>query len=181
MTEPEIKVKQTTKRLYDPLPKKEKDSGTEEILPEPSDRESKEACANKIIRKYAALSMGTALVPIPLLDMAACTGLQLRMIQKLGNHYGTDFSKNRGKIVLGSLIGGFHVGLAGGSLLKVVPLVGMTYATASMVAVSGAVTYAVGKVFVQHFETGGTMLDFNPSKFKKSFARHYEEGRQKIE
>ena len=46
-------------------------------------------------------------------------------------------------------------------------------------AFSGAVTYAIGKVFVQHFEMGGTLLDFNPEKVKKYFREQYEQGMKK--
>ena len=44
--------------------------------------------------------------------------------------------------------------------------------------VMGASTYAVGKVFVQHFEMGGTLLDFDPTKTKEFFAREYKEGQK---
>ncbi len=31
---------------------------------------------------------------------------------------------------------------------------------------AAASTYAVGKIFVQHFESGGTVLSFNPDKVR---------------
>jgi len=35
-----------------------------------------------------------------------------------------------------------------------------------MPIVAGAATYAIGKVFVRHFASGGTFLTFNPEKVK---------------
>ena len=45
-------------------------------------------------------------------------------------------------------------------------------------AASGALTYAVGRVFIQHFESGGTFLDFDPAEVSKYFAEKYEQGRK---
>jgi len=44
-------------------------------------------------------------------------------------------------------------------------------------AVAGASTYAVGQVFIQHFESGGTFLDFDPEKVKGYFAEQFEKGK----
>jgi hypothetical protein len=45
-----------------------------------------------------------------------------------------------------------------------------------MSIIGGASTYALGKVFIQHFESGGTFLDFDPEKVKEHFATLYKEG-----
>jgi hypothetical protein len=48
------------------------------------------------------------------------------------------------------------------------------------IAIPGAAasfTYAVGKVFLQHFAFGGTFLDFDPKKVREHFARQFEEGK----
>ena len=45
------------------------------------------------------------------------------------------------------------------------------------VAISGAsVTYATGEVFVQHFESGGTLLDFDVEKAKSQFKKALKKG-----
>jgi uncharacterized protein (DUF697 family) len=63
-----------------------------------------------------------------------------------------------------------------GGLLKMVPLVGPVLGGFSMSLFSGAATYAIGKVFIQHFEAGGTFLDFNPVTVKEYFQNLYAEG-----
>jgi thiamine pyrophosphate-dependent acetolactate synthase large subunit-like protein len=42
---------------------------------------------------------------------------------------------------------------------------------------SGASTYALGEVFKKHFETGGTFLDFDPSRLKKFYQEKFEKGK----
>ena len=32
---------------------------------------------------------------------------------------------------------------------------------------SAGVTYVIGKVFIQHFASGGTLLDFNPPDYRE--------------
>ncbi len=42
----------------------------------------------------------------------------------------------------------------------------------------GAATYATGKVFIQHFASGGTFLTFDPAKVKAHYAQMFEEGKK---
>ena len=39
-------------------------------------------------------------------------------------------------------------------------------------------TFAVGKVFVQHFESGGTFLDFDAATAKTVFREYFAEGKE---
>jgi uncharacterized protein (DUF697 family) len=183
---PEIKIKRRRKRLYDPLPEeKATKPAAEHTLSEPAHEEPRKAdakeivtgiYASEIIKNYVLWSAGIALIPLPLVDMVAITAIQLRMLKKLCDHYEIEFSEHRGKALIASLIGGLHTGLLAASFSKVVPVLGLVGAVAPMTAIAGAITYAVGKVFVQHFETGGTLLDFEPSKVKRFFAEKRREG-----
>jgi hypothetical protein len=46
----------------------------------------------------------------------------------------------------------------------------------SVAALSFATTYAVGNLFIQHFESGGTLLDFDPAKTREYFATQFKQG-----
>jgi hypothetical protein len=46
-----------------------------------------------------------------------------------------------------------------------------------MPAVAAASTWATGKVFIRHFESGGTFLDFDPAKARAYYAEEYEAGK----
>lgn len=62
------------------------------------------------------------------------------------------------------------------SAAKAVPVIGQTAGVIAMPIVSGATTYAIGKVFIQHFASGGTFLTFNPEKVRDYYAEMFREG-----
>jgi hypothetical protein len=49
-----------------------------------------------------------------------------------------------------------------------------------MPTLAGASTYAVGRVFIQHFECGGTILSFDPEKVRAHFEKEFEEGKKVV-
>jgi hypothetical protein len=54
-----------------------------------------------------------------------------------------------------------------GSLAKGIPGVGTLVGALTMPAFSAGATYIIGKVFIQHFASGGTLLDFNPPDYRE--------------
>ena len=80
------------------------------------------------------------------------------------------FSENRGKALIASLAGTMipvTSGMGAASALKGVPILGMIASAFVMPVLSAGATYAIGKAFIQHFESGGTLLDFNPPDYKE--------------
>lgn len=61
-----------------------------------------------------------------------------------------------------------------------IPVIGLGGVVVPSAIIFGAVTFAVGKVFVQHFETGGTLLDFDPVAVEAFFTKKMQEGRKVI-
>jgi hypothetical protein len=43
-----------------------------------------------------------------------------------------------------------------------------------MPVLSAGATYAIGRTFMQHFESGGTLLDFNPPDYREFFKAQKE-------
>ena len=125
-------------------------------------------------------SMGAGLVPVPLVDMAAVTGVQLKMLADLSRAYDVKFTEDAGRKIVLSLLGSLIPnGLARGflgSLLKIIPVVGTVMGTISMSAFSGAATYAIGKLFIQHYEAGGTLLDLDVTQMNDFFKEKFAEG-----
>lgn len=141
--------------------------------------EAVEGDPDQIIRNHVLASMGIGLLPFPLVDLVGVTGAQLNMLRKLAKVYGIPFSENLVKQLIGSLTGAglsMPVGRVLGSLVKIVPVVGTAAGALAMPVAAGATTYAVGKVFHQHFASGGTFLTFNPEKVKDYFKRMFKEG-----
>jgi len=136
--------------------------------------------ADNIIKKHVIAGMGLSLVPIPLFDLVALTGVQLKMLYSLAKLYEVPFSKNLGKSSIASLLGGVmptSTAMTLASLAKAVPGLGTATGMISVSLLGGATTYAIGSVFVQHFESGGTLLDFDPKKMRAYFSSKLEEGK----
>lgn len=121
----------------------------------PSDRE---AAAHVLVERYVKYSTAAGLVPVPVVDVVAIAGVQVKMVGALASHYGVPYDRERGKTLIASMLGGLMPALAGHQMLKVFgPLLGM----ASVAGFAAATTYAVGHVFIAHFESGGTPLDLD--------------------
>ena len=142
----------------------------------------KEQIATKKIRNYMWWSMGAGLVPIPFLDLVAISGVQLKMVSELAKIYEVPFNENRGKSIIGALVGSLVPSSLAcsvvGSALKAIPAVGTIAGASAMALFSGAAAWALGKVFVQHFEAGGTFLDFNPEAVREYFRAQFDEGQK---
>lgn len=142
--------------------------------------------AMDIIHKHVLGVMGAGLVPIPVVDVAAMTAIQMKMIRDLANYYRIDFAKNQ---VTYSLIGSVTAGIGApmaitpllSSMMKLVPGFGTAAGVASLPIVGGASTYALGKVFAGHFEAGGTLFTFDPAKVRERMKSYYTEGLKKAE
>ena len=141
-----------------------------------------EDAALKTVKHYMWWSMGAGLVPIPLLDLAAVSAVQLKMVSAISKIYGVQFHENRGKAIIAALGGCIvpHTLSFGvfGSLLKAVPLIGTLAGAPAMAAFSAASAWALGKVFIQHFESGGTFLTMNPENVKEYFRTQFVEGKK---
>ena len=55
-------------------------------------------------------------------------------------------------------------------MLKGLPVVGTALGIVAVPAFASGLTWAIGKVFVQHFASGGTFLDFDPDKVRAYFS-----------
>jgi uncharacterized protein (DUF697 family) len=135
--------------------------------------------AEQLVDRFSAWSAVAGVVPLPIVDMLAIGGVQLQMLRRLAQIYNVPFHDNRGKSVIASAIGAIIPASVGpatamglGSALKFIPVVGTTVAALTMPAFSAGATYVIGKVFIQHFASGGTLLDFNPGDYREFIKRH---------
>jgi uncharacterized protein (DUF697 family) len=134
-----------------------------------------------LAKNHILASMGVGLIPFPLVDMVALFGIQLDLVKKLSNEYDVPFKQEIGKSIVSSLVGGFlpaSLGSAFARLIKFIPIVGQSIGAVTLPVFSGAATYAIHKVFVQHFESGGTFLDLDPEKVKTYFAEQFARGKR---
>ena len=133
--------------------------------------------AQDIVKSHVLYSLGAGLVPIPLLDIAAVSVVQLDMLRQLAKLYGKDFKESSGKSLI-SAITGSTMARMGASMVKSIPGIGSILGGVTMSALSGASTYATGQVFIWHFGTGGDLSNFNFDKAREIYEREFEKGKQ---
>jgi len=135
--------------------------------------------AQNIVETNVIVSMASGLIPVPLFDIISLTNIQFHMIQTLAEHYEIP-ADNINKSLITSLISGSLpvISILGlGSLIKSIPGIGSLAGSGSVSIISGAIGYAVGQVFIRHFEQGGTLDDFNPDSAKEYFNEQFKAGK----
>jgi len=145
-----------------------------------NERVNRASNAHNTVKSYMIAAMGAGLIPLPLFDLAAISAIQLKMIHSISNHYEVKFSQNIAKSLISSLVGGgmtLTTAAPIASLTKAIPFIGHASGIISVTVIAGALTYAIGKIFIEHFESGGTFLDFDPETMRAHFQELYEEGK----
>ena len=145
-------------------------TGSNVSEPTETTTERRDEVASKLVDRFAIWSGVAGLIPVPVIDAFAVGGLQIQMLRRLSQIYGVAFSENRGKALIASLAGSMiptTSGIGAASVLKAVPIVGTIVAGFVIPVLSAGATYAIGKAFIQHFASGGTLLDFNPPDYRE--------------
>lgn len=132
---------------------------------------------HRIVLNHSLVAAGIGLIPLPLLDIAAVGVTQLVMIRKLSQFYEVPFIKHRATAFIAALIGAGELGLIMTSVGQLVPGIGATGFAVTTAASAGVLTYAIGKVFVRHFELGGTFLNLDANVMRDYFAEQCQEGK----
>jgi uncharacterized protein (DUF697 family) len=150
-----------------------------EITPKSVPTVSKEEL-DKLLRYHVYGTMGMGLIPIPILDFVGITSVQLNLVRVLAKKYDVRFFKDSARNIISSLVGGVIPVVTAPSIAysiaKFIPVIGTTVGVVTMPLIAGAATYALGKVFIQHFASGGTFLTFDPEKVKAYYAEMLKEG-----
>ncbi len=141
-------------------------------------KSSRESHADTIIRNHVVWSMGAGLIPVLIADIFAVSALQLDMIRQLSRVYDIDFQETQGKAIVTALTSTTLARIGAGSVIKLIPGVGSLVGGATVSVFAGASTYALGEVFKKHFESGGTILDFDPDRLRKHYKEKFEKGKK---
>ena len=139
--------------------------------------ENKTEKSQEIIKNHVMWAMGAGAVPLPIIDVAAVTAVQLDMLRQLCAIYEVNYLESSGKSLI-SAIAGSTLAKIGASFLKGIPVIGTFLGGISMAAMSGASTYAMGQVFIRHFEGGGSVFNFDMNWGKQQYEQEYEKGKE---
>jgi len=144
-------------------------------------KQEREKHAETIVRNHILFSMGAGAIPLPVADVLAVSASQLDMIRQLCKVYDMDFSETQGKAIVSSLTASTLGRIGAASLAKLIPVIGTVVGSVANAVMAGASTYALGQVFKAHFETGGTILDFDAARLKKRYKEQFEKGKNVAE
>jgi len=123
--------------------------------------------------------MGIGTIPAPVFDAVAIAVLQTRIVRQIAEAYDVPFERIPAWTVT-SITGVLTVpgGLVS-SMTKSIPVIGPWLGGTTATLVAGASTYAIGRVFAQHFGGGGTFLTLDPVKAKQAYSAGLDKGKGK--
>jgi uncharacterized protein (DUF697 family) len=140
------------------------------------------------IRRHVLMSAATAAIPVNFLDVAALAAVQLSLLADLAGIHKVQFNAEIGRTAIGTLLatvaptaltGSVLGSMAVSAALSNVPVIGTAVRLLTQPAFNAAFTYTLGKVFHQHFASGGTFLTFDPVKVREYFFNEFKEAQKK--
>jgi len=142
--------------------------------------EEKSAKASEIILNHVGFALGGGFVPIPGADIATVSAIQINMMRLLAKLYGVPFLQDLGRNIISAVVGSSLARL-GASLIKFIPGVGTLIGSLTMPVLSGASTYALGRVVAAHFQNGGTLNDLDFNSARKRYAETLDEAKEVVQ
>jgi len=137
------------------------------------------ARARGLVREHAALCAAATLVPVPVADSLAVTGVQLKMLADLSRLYKVPFSQDVVRALLGAAAGGvLNFVIARNPVTRrvrdfltaTVPWLALPLRILAGPALMAGYTLVLGNAFIRHYERGGSYLDFNWRHFRYELA-----------
>lgn len=135
--------------------------------------------AKQIVRQYTVWAAGGGLLPMPLVNVATVTGLQVSMLERLSKLYDADYSRSTAQMFVSAVTGTtvLSVGYRASTALRFVPGIGTVIGGAAMSTLAGASTYAIGQVTIKSLETSGDLLHVDIEQAKDTFDEAFKRGR----
>lgn len=135
----------------------------------------------KIINNSVYASMGIGVLLLPVFSLVSVTAIQLNMVRNIAKLYGVEFKQDFAKKVITAVIGAGVPVLGTGPVEYAVlhiPVFGTAFAFATMPALNGMSTLAVGRMFVNHFESGGNLVSASIDTMKEDFKKAFQNSRE---
>jgi len=116
------------------------------------------------------------LVTVPVLNALYTASIQLKMVNELCVFYNVPFSKKRTQAMLSALGVGIANGFASQFALRMLP----GFAGVTMALFAAASVFALGQVFIHHFENGGNLEDMDAEAARQIYQDNLAEAKQKV-
>jgi uncharacterized protein (DUF697 family) len=146
------------------------DTKPEKPAPSQPQTSPREKEAMKIVKRHMLFSGGIGLIPAPFFDQVAIAGVLAKMLNDLSKLYGLKFSDHKIKAIVASVLGGAHSDWITyyivNYLSKLAPGINAVGNFVTRPIISAAITFAIGKLFVFHFESGSWVRVKEPKLFQ---------------
>lgn len=130
--------------------------------------------ARLIVQRHTSYAAMGGCLPLAILDALSVGLIIFNMVRELAAHYQVAFQKDQAKALIAAMLGGVLSpglgSLATHLISKVVPG-GWLFGVAASSATAAAFTRCSGEVFVEHFESGGNLLDVDLSRIRAYFSQ----------
>jgi uncharacterized protein (DUF697 family) len=141
--------------------------------------------ADALVKTFAVGSAIIGAIPVAPVVMVLLLALNLTMLYRLSQLYGVTPNKDLGKAAIYSFIAACGAGAIGGrvkfGLSTVLPFAGQFIRGVTVPLFAAGLTYGVGKLFTQHFASGGTFLNFKPEEVREHFYAEFQNGTKMAE
>jgi uncharacterized protein (DUF697 family) len=147
--------------------------------------ENGDVCADSsvIISSAVKWSAAAGLIPVPYVDLVALGAVQFKMVRDLASLYSIKSDEKLIRSLVATTLGSLAPTVVStslvGSSLKLIPGYGTLLGSASVSGFSAAATYAIGKVFVRHFENGGTLKNFSAESIEDELKEEFSDASEK--
>jgi uncharacterized protein (DUF697 family) len=135
--------------------------------------------SGRIVNLYSKIAAAAGLLPGGLLNFGAILAVQVVMVWRISQAFGHTEGRERVRGSILSLFGSIvPTGLGHGAGLAIAAIPAMIAGTVvyfvATPILAYAMTRAVGNVFIMHFESGGTLLTFDPKAFGEYFVNEFK-------
>jgi len=140
---------------------------------------SKKEQAQKVIQSHVLWSLVAGALPVPFLDIAGVTFIQMDMFKQISKIYKADFDLNKGKALITSFVASTMAGILtiGPSLFKTIKKPASIVSNAVFQA---AITYALGYLFLNAYDEGKCFFDLGLANSTELFEEAFEKGKEYV-
>lgn len=161
------------------LPTQSKVADKEAVDSEPSAAADPVTDSLQIVGRHSKIAAAVGLLPGGLLNFAAILPVQVVMVWRIARAFDQKVGKEQIRGVLVSLLTSVIPGAIGhgtGAAIASIPaaIAGAVVYFVATPILAYALTRAVGNVFIMHFESGGTLLNFDSKAFTEYFINEFK-------
>jgi len=166
-------------KIRSAMPKRSKEAKPAEAPAPPPAELSPVDRSTELVGFYSKIAAVAGVLPGGLLNFAAIFAVQVTMVWRISRTFGHTETSDKVRGTVLSLVGSvLPTGIGHGTAYAVASIPAVIAGTAVYFVATPVLAYAftkaVGNAFIMHFESGGTLLTFDPKAFGEYFAKEFQ-------